>query len=251
MSAAKGRWTRPIGELFIIIVGVLIALAVDQWRASVQERELEQEYLVALKADLEDTRDEIDATIGAFERFLAHGVAVSRVLDGEAPFPDDTLGFLASALQVTRGGFTPAVSRGAYSDLISTGNLRVLENRALRHRLSSFYGTVNNVLSPIDYAADKMPFRSIVRGTLSLDTQLLIRAECDGAAPLTCPESDGPGSYGEMVRAFLTAENVSQELRITMQGLAIRSLQTGVTGGFQAVLAEIGTLLLEIDAEID
>lgn len=243
------RWPRLVAEFFVIIVGVLVALAVDQWRESRLDRELEREYLLRLRADLEETRTAVENVTSDFNRLVAHGIAVARVLDGSEPFPVDTLGFLASALQVSRGGYDPAVSRGAYDDLISTGNLRVIQNEALRYGLSSFYGQVMSMLSPVDYSADKIPYRNTIRGLLTLETQLLIRAECDGQDPLSCVGYSGRGGFREMVEAVLAAPGIRSELTVTLQGMAIRTLEEGVTGGFSPVVRRIDDLLDQIAAE--
>jgi hypothetical protein len=126
----------------------------------------------------------------------------------------------------------------------------VLENETLRYRLSAFYGQVMNDLSPIDYAADKMPYRNTVRGLLSLDTQLLIRASCDGVEPLTCPGQTSAGGYGRTVQAILGSARIRPELTVALQGMAIRTLAEGVTGGFTPVLLEIDDLLARIEAEL-
>jgi|GEM_PF-4066877 len=242
------RWLRVLAEFLVIIFGVLVALGVDQWREAARDRQLEQEYLVRLEADLNDTRESVTSTIEDFATLIDHGTAVSRVLNGTELFPKDTLGFLASALQVSRGGYNPAVSRGAYDDLISTGNLRVMQNEALRYRLSAFYGSVYNDISPIDYASDKMPYRFSIRGLLTLETQLLIRAQCDGALPLTCPASEGVGGFRELVENVLSAPQLRPELTVHLQGMAIRSLTDGVTGGFTPVLQQIDQLLVLVRA---
>jgi len=242
------RWPRALVEFLVIILGVLVALGVDQWRESARDRQLEQEYLVRLVADLNDTRASVMSTIQDFDALIDHGVAVSRVLSGIEPFPADTLGFLASALQVSRGGYDPAVSRGAYDDLISTGNLRVMRDEALRYRLSAFYGSVYKDISPIDYSADKMPYRFSIRGLLTLETQLLIRAQCDGAPPLSCPAYAGAGGLQEMVEDILDTAQLRRELTVHLQGMAIRSLTDGVTGGFTPVLQRIDQLLVLVQA---
>jgi hypothetical protein len=243
MSDKPQRWKRIFVELPVIIVGVLIALGVDQWRSSQEDRRLEADYLVRLEADLTETREAVLSTIEDFAELVAHGSAVAHVLNEDTPFPDDSLGFLASALQVSRGNYDPAVSRGAYDDLISTGNLRVLENEELRYELSSFYGSIDHLLSPVDYSADKIPYRFTIRGLLSLETQLLIRANCDGAEPLLCPDYEGPGGYRAVVEAIIKSPNIRPELTVTLQGMAIRSLTGGVTGGFAPVLERIDSLL--------
>ena len=245
------RWSQMLVEFMLILTGVVTALAVDEWRESRQDRQLEQEYLIRLQSDLIATRASIEETTADFERLIAHGRAVARVLESGASFPADTLGFLASALHVSRGGYDPAVSRGAWDDLISTGNLRLLRNEMLRYRLSTFYGGVDNVLRPIDYSADKMPYRYTIRSLLTLDTQLRIRAQCDRHAPLTCAGDHGPGGFGPMVEAILASPTLRPELTISLQGMAIRSLREGVTGGFAPVLRQIEDLLALLEAEVE
>ena len=248
MSELPRRWSRLLVELPVIVIGVLIALGVDEWRASRADRGLEQDYLVRLEADFEASRSDILATSAEFSRLIAHGRAVASALGGESPFPQDTLGFLASTLQVTRGNYDPAISRGAWDELISTGNLRVLQSEALRYQLSTFYGSVDNLISPVDYSADKLPYRFTVRGILPLELQLRIRESCDDADPLTCPGNSGPGGYQSVVRALMASPSIRPELNVSLQGMAIRSLEAGVTGGFAPVLEQIdGLLQLVVD----
>ena len=250
MSEPPRRWSRFFVELLVIVIGVLIALGVDEWRASRVDRLLEQGYLVRLEADLQASESDVLATSADFGHLVVHGRAVASVLDGGTPFPEDTLGFLASALQVTRGNYDPAISRGAWDELISTGNLRVLQSEALRYQLSTFYGIVDNLISPVDYSADKLPYRFTVRGILPLDLQLRIRESCNGADPLTCPGYTGPGGYQSVVQELIAFPSIRLELNVSLQGMAIRSLDVGVTGGFSPVLEQIDELLqLVVDGQ--
>ena len=46
-------WARWAGEFVVIVIGVLVALALDQWASTRADRVSEGEYLAALIADLE------------------------------------------------------------------------------------------------------------------------------------------------------------------------------------------------------
>ena len=50
-------WPRAIAEFMVIVIGVLVALAVDRWNADQEDRRLEQTYLASLAADLEQASD--------------------------------------------------------------------------------------------------------------------------------------------------------------------------------------------------
>jgi len=55
-----------------------------------------------LRVDLEETRQSVLESSAIFQAWVDHGLAVMSFLDGSEPVPEDTLGFLASALQVSR-----------------------------------------------------------------------------------------------------------------------------------------------------
>ncbi|MCI0434512.1 MAG: hypothetical protein L0271_12860 [Gemmatimonadetes bacterium] len=66
-----------------------------------------------------------------------------------------------------------------------------------------------------------------------------------------CPAYRGPGGFGAMVRAVLGAPHLAPQLTITLQGMAIRSLERGVTGGFTPVLRQIDELLAMMQEETE
>ena len=49
----KQNWPSAIGELFVIVVGVLIALAIDQWNADRLERLEEVDAISRILVDLQ------------------------------------------------------------------------------------------------------------------------------------------------------------------------------------------------------
>jgi len=51
----KFRWL--IAELFIVILGVFIALAIDEWQTDTEDSARETEYLAQLIGDLQTTED--------------------------------------------------------------------------------------------------------------------------------------------------------------------------------------------------
>jgi uncharacterized protein YjeT (DUF2065 family) len=49
---SKGRLPVLAAEFVLIVAGVLVALALDQWRARLHDRTLESEYVLRLRNDL-------------------------------------------------------------------------------------------------------------------------------------------------------------------------------------------------------
>ena len=71
MSNLKFDWSRALGEFLIIVVGVLAALAVDEWRGERESRKLESAYLARLQADIKRDVDEFTVEISVMEKKAA------------------------------------------------------------------------------------------------------------------------------------------------------------------------------------
>ena len=59
MNRPRIIWPRAIGEFVIIVMGVLAALAVDEWRGEYNDRKTEVDYVNRLRVDLERDIDDI------------------------------------------------------------------------------------------------------------------------------------------------------------------------------------------------
>jgi hypothetical protein len=64
MARFEVKWRTTVVELLTIVVGVLIALAADDWRASVRDRAEARDYETRLAQALEADLDEYEWTAG-------------------------------------------------------------------------------------------------------------------------------------------------------------------------------------------
>ena len=136
------RWL--IGEVFVVIVGVLVALAIDQAWSDRLDRKLELEYLKGMRSAVQG---DIEFNAGlrgpSIDRKLAAIEAVGPVVRGFEPIPDDIESFLRNIGMAASGGIAPSltVSRGAFEELLSTGKFRLITNAQIRTALVQYYIT--------------------------------------------------------------------------------------------------------------
>ena len=135
-----GNWRLAVGELFIVALGVLIALWADQAIQARQEAALAVSYLERLQTD-------IRADISAL-RFSAdqarNRLAITRRVEAwlqdpdAAPEPDELV------MNVHYAGITfmPTLSKFTIEELKSTGDLRLLKNEALKRQVADYYKQV-------------------------------------------------------------------------------------------------------------
>src|SRR5262245_12462687 len=112
------RWLAA--ELLIVVLGVMIALAVDQWRESQSDRATERLYLTRILTEVRGDSANLDRIEhGLIQKDLALA-AVYRSLSGKRPAPTDTTRLGSSA---SFGWAIPRQAPAAYAEMGTTGAL--------------------------------------------------------------------------------------------------------------------------------
>lgn len=124
-------------ELFIVVVGILIALSLNSWREYNANKSREQFYLKSLKTDFEQSLASLNEIYYQNQNSYS---AVKNVLEviGEGDFnlTSDSSKSLLSNNLFGFNRFVPA--SGTYKEIISTGSLQILNDDQLRIALSSW-----------------------------------------------------------------------------------------------------------------
>ena len=151
---ARLDWRRLFFEFVIIVVGVLVALWVDQLRQNRVNARLQVEYLESLVSDLESDLAQFDET-EAWMRSSEAAASTVLALYARSPPTTDIADLVAA---VERAGWQawPSISRNTIEDLRSTGNLRLIRDPAMRRAISSYYATIENVSIPLADMRDRI-----------------------------------------------------------------------------------------------
>jgi hypothetical protein len=133
-----------IGEIVLVMIGILLALQVNNWNENQKKRIIEKEVISSLHNDFQSAKLEI--------------VGLIKLLDGR----NDKLSTLSKNCSLKK---TPTISQeamdsliwggyalptfnppnGTLSDLLSSGKIDVIRNKELRKSLSEWNGAVEEV----------------------------------------------------------------------------------------------------------
>ncbi len=123
-----------IGEIILVVIGILIALQINNWNNSNIDTQKEKEYLSNLLEDIETQRLIVDKQIKhesdmriASEKALYH--LNSQNID------TDSINIYLS--NITRKTFV--INDPTFQDLKTSGNILLIKNNALRNKIISFY----------------------------------------------------------------------------------------------------------------
>ena len=134
VKAERLRWLAA--ELLIVVLGVMTALAVDEWREGRSDRVLERVYLSRILAEVRaDSVNLARIEEGLDEKELALA-AVQRWLSGESTSATDTTRL---GLSTSFGWAVPNQPPAAYTEMELTGTLILVRNEELRAQIVSYY----------------------------------------------------------------------------------------------------------------
>lgn len=153
---------RAASELLLIVVGVLLALAIDAWLADRQERESEVRYLQGLLTDIRADINEYTILISELELYQHAVEILQSVTNGHSDYSDSPENFLR-VLRCSTFLPAPVESRGTFTDLLSTGNLALLHNTETRRAVLSYFSRIDASAQFIDeLRAYQIEYRSMM-----------------------------------------------------------------------------------------
>ena len=140
-----------IGEIVLVVIGILIALSINNWNENRKNRISESEYYCKLLADFELDRQNIAELYKESE----HKIETSKRLLLELNNKNKEKSFLVNNyLQALRtNAFVP--SKVAMTDLVSSGRLNLLTNDSLKNDLVRYYGELDKLLYQLEINRSK------------------------------------------------------------------------------------------------
>ena len=134
--SAGGAWKRKLGEAAMIVVSILLAFWIDAWWVGLEEARDERESLELVSRDLNAAIIQLTEYAEFAERVGTNGLKAVAALSSDDT--DDRLE-LSRMIQRATDRKTVALPAAAYTDLVSTGNLRLIQNRKLRDGIVRYY----------------------------------------------------------------------------------------------------------------
>lgn len=121
-----------LGEIVLVVVGILIALQINNANEARLEREREMRYLQNLSADLEYTVREIDRFIATREERIAAGQRIIDYFNGEPVEDLRDFAYDNVFVQVWQRYYQ---NINTYEELVNSGNLGLISNQGIKNGL--------------------------------------------------------------------------------------------------------------------
>lgn len=145
----KLDWTYALGELLIVTLGVLIALAVDGWSDERLERAQERDVVARLIADIEGDLRRFEFQLKAIEKKEQSLQRLRTALANDGPV--DAAGFLADIVRGANFGWNQmTANRATFESLLESGRLALIEDTDIRALVTEYYRSGEQAVNRID-----------------------------------------------------------------------------------------------------
>jgi hypothetical protein len=155
-SSARKYLLYAIGEIALVVIGILIALQINNWNEWRKDRKIEREILFEIKVNLEDNIDKAEMAINEMTAYNKSGTYILNAITNKIPYHDSLdLHFAWGFLH----GYFPieGINEAGFSQYKNAG-FEVIRNDSLKRRIiRHFEGDVPYYISLISHKVENRP----------------------------------------------------------------------------------------------
>ena len=127
-----------IGEIVLVVIGILIALQINNWNENSKNKRLETNYLIRISKDLESDILEFDKAIRLAQERNDRVIFLQDVIENPELLRDSTDYFVQSII-VAGYTYLPTISNHSFEELKSSGRLSLIQDETLRILIAKYY----------------------------------------------------------------------------------------------------------------
>ena len=124
-----------IGEIILVMIGILLALQINNWNENRKNNIIEQGTLLSLKSDLESALVQLDDKLEQNRGYRYLDSILLDVVHFKKDISTDSLETLTLS-HIFSPGFDPEL--GTLNEILSTGKMEIIQNRTLRKHISTW-----------------------------------------------------------------------------------------------------------------
>lgn len=130
-----------IGEILLVVIGILIALQINNLNQVQKTKNIEQTYLELLKKEFSYNLEEVVQVMKTNEIYADKALEISKHTGPDKPqLTEEEFGSLLFGAIRTEVQYRP--SNGVLDEIINSGKLGIFSNQPLRTALSSWGGII-------------------------------------------------------------------------------------------------------------
>ncbi|WP_223033128.1 DUF6090 family protein [Hanstruepera marina] len=141
-----GRYIKyAIGEILLVVIGILIALQINTWNQNRVERTQESQILKSLKKEYIDNLNQLNDKIFIREKIIHSSNQLLDILDNNQNLQNYSVDSIETYIGTTTIFPTFNATSGVTNDIINSGKLHLIKDNDLRISLSNWTSDIDQV----------------------------------------------------------------------------------------------------------
>ncbi|PTM03484.1 MAG: hypothetical protein DA407_13970 [Bacteroidetes bacterium] len=128
-----------IGEIFLVVIGILIAVSIGEWRTEIKKEKELQGYYQGIKNDINQDKIRI-LTFDSLYKNAVSGIVEEIDKMQSKSYNQDSLYSNVPAWMVYVVAFTP--SNSTFTEIVSSGKLQLFKNKELKSQFLNLYNNL-------------------------------------------------------------------------------------------------------------
>ncbi|WP_339896271.1 DUF6090 family protein [uncultured Algibacter sp.] len=175
MENKTGKYLKyAIGEIILVVIGILIALQINNWNQNRLNEDLESLYYKRLLDDVREEKLILDATINYSKKVSFHAKKAIAVYENSPNADSNPIENIINMYQASQLSDSYSAS-STFKELIASGQINLIQNDSLKTALIAYY---NIEWSETGVFTLENKYRENLRGKMPDDIQTLIRLNC-------------------------------------------------------------------------
>ena len=123
-----------IGEIILVVIGILIALQINNWNEFNKERESEKRILTEIRDNLVFDLVDFESNITTFQNKITSSKSLLKILESNSEY-NDSIGFFFYYLKA----YPHFSNKSNGYNLLRSKGLDIIQNDSIRKRISDLY----------------------------------------------------------------------------------------------------------------
>lgn len=157
-----------IGEIVLVVIGILIALSINNWNEDRKESLIEKNYLRRLLVDLENDYKTLSFSKALSNERINQVNILSSVIKNQSQSNENSTLIIESIEKVTWRSYLP-LSKIVYNELLNSGNMSLIQSEYLRDLLSNYYEDADHWEMILNLEDAQKMFSHETAGLLSIE----------------------------------------------------------------------------------
>jgi hypothetical protein len=162
-----------IGEIVLVVIGILIALQINNWNEGRKDRIEEKKFLTRFEVEITSNIERISISIDLNKSRRQRAEFLLKTIDRPQLAENSASYFIRS---IEHAGYTnfPVISDNTFQEIKSSGKLSLIRNESIRNALLEYYSWWSSDLGQYNFIREdnQLRYKHAEEGILSSSQQI-------------------------------------------------------------------------------